>query len=297
MLSPSVRQAVRLVATGVGLWLVVAPVTAGELAAIRSAADGKKASAPDDGDESDRRETTARRRDRRRSTDCDDKVIVTGFSELSGNVLMAALSAPFVIPRVLVDDVDLQAVSFPVDPYQSGNALSSRTLFRDDESSGWQTVLRGQYGSDFSELSHASGRAIWDSASRFGIDTEFFYRRERLRGGAVDELWTGDVNLVYSFARGARGHFRTGLGVNWLGARGQADAGLNFTYGGELYPVRPLVLTGDVDWGRIGAASLFHGRVTVGVTRAGWGAFTGYDYFRVGDGELHAWINGVELRF
>ena len=174
---------------------------------------------------------------------------------------------------------------FPDHPYDDAEG----SLLFDKTPSGahdTQIILQGQYGDDFGGVSHANGRLIIDTAWRFGIDTEFFYRHED--GNPDDELWTGDFNLIWRFAQSEALQFRTGVGFNWLADRSDDDYGFNFTYGADLFPGDPWVLSGTLDWGRIGEATLFHGRTTIGVTQNGWGFFTGYDYFNVGGAGLHA---------
>ncbi|MBI1309989.1 hypothetical protein GC176_01690 [bacterium] len=290
------------------LWLLSAPAIASaqKLGAIKAAASGDSSSSnsgsssTSSGSSASSRKSSNKdkRQLRHHYSSCDDNddALSIGFSEFSGQLLMAALSTPFVLPRAYVSDTDLQPVTFPDFPYSDSQRRSLGELLGGSEPPPWHLTLRGQYGDDFSGLSHASGRVLWDSTYRLGLDSEFFYRHERLPGGS-DQLWTGDANVVYTFAKGELGQFRVGIGVNWLAAAGQSDSGFNFTYGGEIYPADPFVITADIDWGRVGAAALFHGRTTIGVTRDGWGVFTGYDYFSVGDVGIHAWINGVELRF
>jgi opacity protein-like surface antigen len=215
-----------------------------------------------------------------------------------GAGLMAGLSAassPFWGPHEALEDESSDKGYFPDFPYHEtdGSLENSKSArgFHDT-----LIILRGQYGNDFGGLSHANGRLIVDTASRFGFDTEFFYRYEDLTRGS-DHLWMGDANLTYRFAQNDYWQFRTGVGVNWLSDRFGTEDGFNFTYGLEYFPTKPWVVTADLDWGKIGNAKLFHGRTTIGVTRNGWGVFTGYDYLRLDKVRLHTWINGIEYRF
>lgn len=222
--------------------------------------------------------------------DCDDD---DGLSGMFGAALLAGVSAPFWAPPAMLGD-EGDPGYFPDHPYDD----AAGSLLFDKEPSGahdTQIILQGQYGDDLGGVSHANGRLIIDTAWRFGIDTEFFYRHED--GVADDELWTGDFNFIWRFAQSEPLQFRTGIGFNWLADRVDDDYGFNFTYGADLFPGDPWVLSGTIDWGRIGEATLFHGRTTIGVTQNGFGVFTGYDYFNVGGAGLHAWITGVELRF
>ncbi|MHC4880631.1 MAG: hypothetical protein ACYTGL_29620 [Planctomycetota bacterium] len=265
-----------------------------KLSAIKAAASGdsKPASSSSNDHDHDCRKRR-QRHDHHCGPDCDE-CSSSAFSEFTGDVLLTALSSPFVVPRALVGDTDFADVEFPALPYSDEGASPFDGIFETGDSS--QIIFRGQYGDDFSGLSNASGRLLWDSSWRLGIDTEFFYRREELSQGS-DELWNGDFNVVYTFARSEDAQFRVGAGVNWLTDRSDTFSGFNFTYGAVFFPAEPFVISADLDWGNVGEASLFHGRTTIGVTHNGWGLFTGYDYLKIEDVDVHAWINGVELRF
>lgn len=225
--------------------------------------------------------------------DDDDQNILT---ELIGHAFLAAAVAPFVVPKAILDD-DGERGYFPDYPYDHDGAV--RAVSFEPERAGMHSSLltiQGSYGLDFDDMNHAHGRIFGDYKSRFGIDSEFFYRHENVPSGN-DELWNGDFNLTYRFAQNESWQFRAGLGVNWLRDRFGSDAGFNTTYSVEWFPGDPVVVTGLIDWGRIGDTSIFHYRTTAGVSHNGWGMFTGYDVTRISDQSIHAWINGVEYRF
>ncbi|NQV28290.1 MAG: hypothetical protein HQ518_28390 [Rhodopirellula sp.] len=221
---------------------------------------------------------------------CDDDV-----DSFFGKAFLAGITSPFWVPRAALNDDLSQAGYFPEHPYENADG----SLLLDKNPRGAHDsliVLQGQYGSDFDSISHANGRVLMENSSRFGIDSEFFYRNEAVPTGHA-ELWTGDANLTYRFAQNENWQFRAGLGANWLTYKGKSDSGINFTYGTDWFPSDPWVVSGVLDWGRVGDAGLFHGRTTIGVSRNGWGVFTGYDFFEIGHQEMHAWVNGIELRF
>lgn len=208
----------------------------------------------------------------------------------------AAVTSPFWAPHLILGD-DLERDGyFPKHPYENIDGA----LTHDAGVSGTHDTaitLQGVLGSDFEDLFLFNGRALIEHRTRFGIDTEFNYRREGVTGGNHDHLWNGDFNVTYRFAQSEHWLIRAGLGVNWLDNQGDAEAGFNFTYGVDWYPLDPIIVSGVIDWGRIAGAGLFHGRATVGLVRDGWGAFTGYDYFRISDSDSHSWILGFERRF
>ena len=215
--------------------------------------------------------------------------------QLAGYAFLAGVTSPIWVPRLAVQDEGLDA-AFPRYPYHpSGNGA----LLFDSELPGAHDalmVLQGDYGTDFDALQSGHVRLFGEIWSRFGFDTEAYFRKEKLSIGN-DHLSNGDFNLTYRFAQSPKWQFRAGLGVNWLADSIGRDAGINTTYGCEWFPTDPIVVSNMIDWGRLGKSGLFHYRGTVGVTRKGWGIFTGYDYLNVGDSKIQSWINGIEYRF
>ena len=213
---------------------------------------------------------------------------------MAGQVFLAGASLPFLGPRRALDDTG-EPGYFPRYPYRKHDG----SLLLDSSRRGAHSslvVVQGDYGLNFDSLTQFHGRVFGDIKGRFGFDGEFFYRREELRPGS-DRLWHGDMNLTYRFAQSEHLQFRAGLGVNWLTDDFDTNAGFNTPYGVEWFPAEPWSVTGSLDWGRIGSTSLLHLRNTIGVTKRGWGVFTGYDYLSIGDDRIHSWINGIEYRF
>lgn len=215
---------------------------------------------------------------------------------LAGYAFLAAASTPFVVPRAALQD-DGDPAWYPDYPY---DARHSGMVYNEDLPGVHNSliVIQAEYGGDFDDLNHAHGRIFGDISQRIGFDSEFYFRHENVAtANGNDEIWNGDVNATYRFAQNEQWQFRAGLGVNWFADRIGSEAGLNTTYGVEWFPRDPWVMSGVIDWGRVGATSLFHYRGTVGWTHNGWGVFTGYDYFGLGGEKIHAWINGLEYRF
>ena len=112
-----------------------------------------------------------------------------------------------------------------------------------------------------------------------------------------DHLWVGDCNLVYRFAQSPRSQWRAGLGFNWLDDHIETDYGFNFTYGFDFYPVQPLILSTEIDWGTLGRAGAFHFRTTVGVILHRVETYVGYEYRDIGSFQFNGLIGGVRLWF
>ncbi len=208
--------------------------------------------------------------------------------------VVIAASSPFWGPAAMVGDDYSRVGHFAIHPYHQsdrGYMVLEDDLWTDPYP--WTARLRFEYGDDFQGLSRIGGHLLWDSQHRIGIDTAFDYRHEDLSAGLADELWTGDANVVFRFAQSERLQMRTGIGLNWLADSAATDLGFNFTYGGDWFPAKPWVVSAELDVGRLGSATLFHGRATAGVQLRSVELFVGYDYFDVGNTQIDGLISGI----
>jgi hypothetical protein len=207
-------------------------------------------------------------------------------------------ASPFWGPHVLLGDnmnATSEFLSYPYKRDWNGNLIIEETPL--PYTKWWHLRARGEYADDFDRMTRAGGHVLFDTTFRLGLDTSFDYRQEDLSPNATDDLWTGDMNLLYRFAQSERVQMRAGLGANWLADEEGSEWGFNFTYGGDLMPIEPFVLSAEIDWGRLGHAELFHGRTTVGVEYHHVELYTGFDYYDVGQTQISGWITGVRLWF
>ncbi|MDZ7617498.1 MAG: hypothetical protein U1E05_10865 [Patescibacteria group bacterium] len=163
--------------------------------------------------------------------------------------------------------------------------------------SRWSGRFSTDYGSEFNDVDRVSGRLLFNTASRFGLDAEANYFGEHTHRGERDRLWLGDGNLIFRFAQGDRSEWRVGVGLNWLDAPQKTDYGFNFTYGFDLYPCRPWIMSLDIDWGTLGHTGLFRLRTTTGVVIWGLESYIGYEYLDIGRTDSNSLIAGVRLWF
>ncbi len=229
------------------------------------------------------------------NTDCDAAEDESSLSGFFGGALFSGLSSPFWGPRAMIGDETSAPGYFLRYPYlhDRDGALEHHRLSQ-GASRTWMLRTRGEYVDDFHSLSKIGGGIQFDTASRWGLDSEFNYRRELLPL-RHDSLWTGDLNLVYRFAQSEQLQMRTGVGCNWLADQIDSDWGFNFTYAGDWFPSEPVIISHEIDWGKLGHATLFHARVTAGVNYHRLEVYTGYDYFDVGSSKFDGLIGGVRL--
>jgi hypothetical protein len=161
----------------------------------------------------------------------------------------------------------------------------------------WSLQLRGEYQDQFDRVSAVGGQMILEGTSRLGFDISFQTLRERLGPEQFDYLTLGDANVVFRFAQHPKAQMRLGIGMNWLADTRQHDLGFNFTYGGDFFPVKPLIVSAAIDWGTLGHAELFRFRTTAGVIVDRFETYVGYEYLDIGRTHANALVAGVRLWF
>lgn len=237
------------------------------------------------------------------SHDCDDDdpAVQIHWPEGSGETFIVMLTSPFWLPHTILGDDASYRGYFASAPYEGtpGWMVIDRPLDGRSPEGVYTsaTRLRLEYGDDFDSLSRFGGHLLHERSHRWGVDGELNYWREDIGGDRYDHLWTGDANVLYRFAQNEWVQMRAGVGVAWLSDPIDTELGINFTYGGEIYPVRPLVLTAEMDAGRIGEATIIHLRTTIGVTWQQVEVYSGYDYLEIGDAQLDGFIAGIRLLF
>jgi hypothetical protein len=239
----------------------------------------------------------------------DDSVGNWLFGEAFGWLFFKACGAPFVLPPALLGDDYRHDGYFLAHPYQHGLPGFMRIEGFLDEGlppgaspldpqglRTWIGRLTLQESNDFRGLNRVNGQVLLDSSSRFGLQTGWTYLTEGLTGGRHDDMVLGDFDVTFRFAQNEYVQMRTGLGARVL-ADSRSRWGFNFTYGGDFFPAKPLVLSGVVDLGTLGSAGLVHARGTAGVIFRGWEFFTGYDFMRIGSVNLQGPTLGLRFWF
>lgn len=187
---------------------------------------------------------------------------------------------------------------FPRYPYENGNTGYLMTEEYTSPLRRWAARARCDYSEDFDDLSRIGGHLLLSTTSRWGLDTEMNYLQEHLPDRSRDRLWLGDCNLVLRNRRAnAFYEAHLGLGFNWLDDPIETNYGFNFTCGFDLYPIKPLVFSTEIDWGTIGSAEAFHFRTTAGVVVHGLEAYVGYEYRDIDRFYFNGLIAGVRVWF
>jgi hypothetical protein len=226
-----------------------------------------------------------------------------------GVILVGGVAlSPFYVPALLLDDGYDNRMYFAPHPYAEpyrgyqivSTELASELYHFDTEAiprDSWAVRISVENGNDFNGLNRFNGQFKAEHASRWGIVTNWNWFVERLACGCTDETVISDTNLTFRFAQNEIASLYTGLGFRMLTDRHQTDFGFNFTYGGDWFPVRPIVVSGVFDVGTLGNAAVIHTRGTIGAIWQGWEVFTGYDFLRIGSVNLHGPLAGVRWWF
>lgn len=144
---------------------------------------------------------------------------------------------------------------------------------------------------------------------RFGIDTDLsMFGKQKTQG----ITYAGSSNVTFSLIMRPRIIWRLGGGVAYLANGGVlginqphngAEVGGNLTSSVDVFPFKPLVLSGQVDYGRVGhgsdqAINMIHTRATLGLMLPhGVEVYGGYDFRRIGQLNLQGPTVGVRVWF
>ena len=238
--------------------------------------------------------------------DCDDGYCDDDSWPIEGVVGLAALTgmaitSPFWGPPVWVGDNYMQSGYFPRFPHQYDHGYM---MIGPPEAVGLAghrqphaIAIRGrtEFGTDFADVQWIGGHLLIETSPRWGVESDFRHVREDITQGFDDALWLGDAKVTFRFAQSPWLVMRTGLGFNYLSDAVGSDFGFNFTYGGDFFPIRPLVVSGELDLGTLGHTNVWHVRGTLG---ANWGiaeAFLGSDYYDIGPSQISGFVAGVRL--
>ncbi len=113
----------------------------------------------------------------------------------------------------------------------------------------------------------------------------------------TDELHFTDINVLFRIAESEHYIVRTGLGANIPGDAFATDDGFNVTAKIDLFPIDPLILSGELDLGTIGDAETFHVQGKAGLVSDRFEVFGGYDYRTIGSVPLQGAMLGVQVWF
>jgi len=185
-------------------------------------------------------------------------------------------------------------MSFAHYPYAddlNGNMMYSNSLTARPRSSRFWF----EYGSDFDDVDRWTGKFLIEGSHGFGLDGDWNYYTERLGPGVQDNLHVGDANFLFRLIETPKTQWRLGVGMNWFHSRDMTDLGLNVTTKVDYYPIQPLIFSGEVDYGGIGDAEMFHGALSLGLIWNHVELFGGYDFRKIGPVELEGPMFGVRL--
>jgi|GEM_PF-1538435 len=229
--------------------------------------------------------------------DGDDSTSEAELFVLSSMVAAWVLSLPVTVPQAIFGDDQIPGgfVKYPFARAHTGSMLMNPMPGDHVESSHLR--IRLDYADNFMAQQKISTHFIFESRNRWGVDASFDYLRESVAVGQHEQLWIGDVNVVWRFAQMENAQMRVGLGMNWQRTSLATENGINFTYGGDFYLSEPQVISADLDWGRLGSAGLFRIRTTYGRQIGRAKVYVGYEYLSIGDFKKNFLITGMSYDF
>jgi hypothetical protein len=204
----------------------------------------------------------------------------------------------FGVPPLLLGDAYNETFYYAPYPY-AGNYCGYQFLDRATEFplKTWALRFTLENGNDFDGVNRLAGQFKFEHESRWGILSSWNYYHENLGGGQTDDSLFSSTNVTFRFAQHQNASMYTGLGLNVLSGRQQTNCGVNFTYGGDWFPMDPVIVSAQIDLGTLGDAWLYHARVSVGAIYHGCEFFVGYDFLRIGSTNVQGPMAGVRFWF
>lgn len=194
---------------------------------------------------------------------------------------------------------------YPYEQRRGGSLPYTGWVHRTKQSSGLQDK-------SWSLRVAMEGAYLGDDLWRSAWDIEIAWRRLSLRSetgfyierGFVDALWMGSVVGYIAFVMQPKVVWRVGLGPSYvIDARRVDDpervdaAGIDGSTSLDVFPVRPLVLSGRADIGKLGGALTVSARGTFGVMVRRFEGYGGYEYRAIGRVKTHGPVFGVRVWF
>lgn len=161
----------------------------------------------------------------------------------------------------------------------------------------WSGSVAFEYGSNFDRLSRHGFGGLIEHSSRIGFDFKWDSYTEDLGAGWNDELHVTNINLLFRVAESERYIVRVGAGTNILGDAYATDAGFNVTATADFFPVKPVVMSTEIDLGTIGDAETLHLLGKIGLVFDRFEIFGGYDYRTIGSVPLEGAMIGMQVWF
>jgi hypothetical protein len=152
-------------------------------------------------------------------------------------------------------------------------------------------------GNDFDGLNRLGGQLFLDTARGWGLRLDGNWFDERLPCGCHDDSFLGSALVTWRLIERQRFQLYLGAGCVFWSDPSVTKAGFDCTASFDLYPVKPVVVSGLFDLGALGSALYSRARLTAGYLWGRWELFGGYDFQRVGDVNLRGPLLGVRLWF
>ena len=179
--------------------------------------------------------------------------------------------------------------SYPYANSATGCLLSARA------GKPWLGRVQFELGDGSEEVERTGVAFLLEGSFGFGVDFDWDSLTESLPEGGHDELHIGELNVMYRLIETDHALIRAGIGVQWMGDRFDTDSGVNFSLQADLFPRRPYVVSGELDFGTIGDAQTIHAAATAGVMLGRAELYGGYDYRRISDVEIKGPMIGLRL--
>lgn len=229
---------------------------------------------------------------------CDEDDSDSLFGELFRECFLAVVSAPFTIPHHAMNDSFDRWGYFPSHPYKNHNGYLMQEPLEPEaqkQARTWAGRIAIENGNDFNGLNRFNFHLLMETSSRLGFQTRWNFLEETLSGFRSDELILGSTEVIFRFAQSPGIQMYSGIGFRTLIDNAQSCWGVNFTYGADIFPGDPLIVSLLFDAGTLGSAVVYRLRGTLGVAFDRLEIFAGIDYLNISGVPIWGPLLGARL--
>ncbi|MFT3878062.1 MAG: hypothetical protein QM703_00200 [Gemmatales bacterium] len=231
----------------------------------------------------------------------DDPEVSLFFAKLGFYVVTSPFTIP---PAILCDHYDTPAtfVAYPYAENWKGLMQFGMESHKIDDvvPITWENLmsLRAsvEEGNNFNGINRLGVTFLVDTMTRFGISGKVNFYEEKT-ATTLDQLTIGDLNLLFRFAQSERAQYHAGVGIRFLNDRQQTDTGVNFVYGFDCFPIKPVSLGMQFEFGTLGNAWVYQATGRIGLVWKFSEVYAGYDYFHIGSQVLQGPMVGLRIWF
>ncbi|MGF1578282.1 MAG: hypothetical protein ACFCD0_02840 [Gemmataceae bacterium] len=205
----------------------------------------------------------------------------------------------------VIDDPTHGYLSYPYAMDMQGYRLETPTFIYDEELDEELELplyprsiqVFAETGTDFHDNYRTNAEILMSSWDGAGVLAGFLHVHRDLAGNQTDDIYVSKIAMYEGLKMSDSILRRAGGGMITLTRNNRTHMGWNAFVGFDVFPVKPVIISGLIEGGRIDDSALVHTRLTAGYLYTRFEVYAGYDYFHFDSVNVHAPIVGLRVWF